>query len=170
MLQGLPDPATIESQRKGFAAGLDKQLADGTTTIQSEKTLKKKMLSEQADMQKNQYATQVNAQLQAQNLALEQQMNVQLTQLQEAHMAQRSALEQQAAALTLEYQQKKAEEEMLKKQYEIQKQFFDAETKLANQFQQEVSKEQAEMNKLGQQAAALGMGTVPMVGMPMAVP
>merc|ERR1711988_1294577 len=135
-------------------------------TIKTETDLKKKMLNEQAAMQKNQYQTQVMAQLQQQNLMLDQQMNQQMMMLQEAHMAQRSALEQQAAALTLEYQQKKAEEEMLKKQYEIQKNFYDAETKLATQFNAEVSKEQAEPNKLGQQAAALGMGTVPM-GVPM---
>merc|ERR1712118_148143 len=83
----------------------------------------------------------------------------------EAHMAQRSALEQQAAALTLEYQQKKAEEEMLKKQYEIQRQFIDAENKLATQFNKVVGEEQAALAKAQQQAAALGVGTMTGMGL-----
>merc|ERR1711907_23424 len=101
-----------------------------------------------------QYKLQVESQLQAQNLMLDQQMKM----LQEAAMAQRSALEQQAAALTLEWQQKKAEEEMLKKQYEIQRQYVDAENKLATQFNKVAAEEQAEMLKAQQQAAALGVG------------
>ena len=92
----------------------------------------------------------------SQDIIVDQQMNSQMMMLQESAMAQRSALEQQAAALTLEYQQKKAEEEMLKKQYEIQKQFFDAENKLATQFQKVAGEEQAAMWKAQQQAAALG--------------
>merc|ERR1711981_1281214 len=96
--------------------------------------------------------------------------NVQMCQLQEAHMAQRSALEQQAAALTLEYQQKKAEEEMLKKQYEIQKQFFDAENKLAVQFQKVAGEEQAAMVKAQEEYANLtGTQQIAVGGIPAGV-
>merc|ERR1719379_3360518 len=97
--------------------------------------VKKEMLNETAKQQKAQFALQTQSQLQAQNLLLDQQMNSQLMMLQEAAMAQKTTLEQQAAALTLEYQQKKAEEEMLVKQYQIQKQYYDAEMKLAAQYQ-----------------------------------
>jgi len=158
LLAGIPDPKIIESQRKGFEDGLQKQYVDGASAIKAETALKQKMLQDQAQAQKEQYKLQVESQLQAQNLMLDQQMNSQMMMLQEAAMAQRSALEQQAAALTLEYQQKKAEEEMLKKQYEIQCQFVDAENKLATQFNKVAAEEQAEMLKAQQQAAALGVG------------
>merc|ERR1712166_1018969 len=106
---------------------LEKQYQDGAAAIAAEVRVRKEMLQETAKQQKAQYTLQVQSQLQAQNLLLDQQMNSQLMMLQEAAMAQKSALEQQAAALTLEYQQKKCEEEMLAKQFEIQKQYYEAE-------------------------------------------
>merc|ERR1719454_981812 len=90
---------------------------------------------------------------------LEQQMNSQLMMLQEAHLSQRSALEQQAAALTLEWQQKKAEEELLQKQYEIQKQYVSAENKLASDYAKVAAQEQAEMIKLGTQQMQIAQQT-----------
>merc|ERR1719327_2064967 len=100
------------------------------------------MLIATAQQQKQQFALQTKSQLDGQVLLLEQQMNSQLMMLQEAAMQQKTALEQQAAALTLEYQQKKAEEEMMFKQYEIQKNFFEAENKLATDFNKVVGEEQ----------------------------
>jgi len=135
LLEGIPTPAAIQAQKDGYAKALEKQYQDGAAGIAAETRIKKEMLAEQAKQQKAQYTLQVESQLQGQNLLLDQQMNSQLMMLQEAAMAQKSALEQQACALTLEYQQKKAEEEMLQKQFEIQTQYFNAETKLAAQFQ-----------------------------------
>merc|ERR1712166_80709 len=129
-----------------------------------EKDLKKKMLAEQAAQQKAQYQLQVQSLLQGQNLLLDQQMNSQLMMLQESAMAQRSVLEQQSAALTLEYQQKKCEEEMLQKQYEIQSQFYAAETKLAEQYQKVTQDEQAAMNALGTQQLKLQQQEVQQLG------
>merc|ERR1719272_2015511 len=110
------------------------------------------MLMETAKQQRAQYQLQVQSQLQSQNLLLDQQMNSQLMMFQEAAMAQKSALEQQACALTLEYQQKKAEEEMLQKQFEIQSQYYNAETKLAAQFQMVTQQEVAALAQLQAQA------------------
>merc|ERR1719359_2217644 len=135
LTKGIPDPASIKSQQDAYAKALEKQYQDGASAISAETKVKKEMLTETAKQQKAQYQLQVQSQLQAQNLLLDQQMNSQLMMLQEAAMAQKSALEQQAAALSLEYQQKKCEEEMLQKQYEIQKQYYDAETKLASAYQ-----------------------------------
>merc|ERR1712087_893099 len=104
--------------------------------IAGEAKIRKDQLMAVAQQQKAQFRLQKEAEQQAQNLILDQQMNSQLMMLQEAAMAQKAALEQQAAALTLEYQQKKAEEEMLAKQYQIQKQYYDAEVHLARQYAQ----------------------------------
>jgi len=164
LTQGIPDPATIKKQQDGYAKALEKQFQDGITAIGAEKELKKKMIAEQAAQQKAQYQLQVQSQLQGQNLLLDQQMNSQMMMLQESAMAQRSALEQQAAALTLEYQQKKCEEEMLQKQYEIQSQFYAAETKLAEQYQKVTQDEQAAMNALGTQQLKLQQQEVQQLG------
>merc|ERR1719506_85176 len=159
LTEGIPDPASIKSQQDAYAKALEKQYQDGAAAIAQETKVKKEMLGEQAKQQKAQYQLQVQSQLQAQNLLLDQQMNSQLMMLQEAAMAQKSALEQQAAALTLEWQQKKAEEDMLQKQYEIQKQYYDAETKLAAQFQKVTQQEQAALNALGAHQERLVMGS-----------
>merc|ERR550537_2049712 len=153
LLEGLPKPEQIEGQKAGYAKALEQQFKAGSDTISKETEIKKKMLIDTAEQQKAQYTLQVQSQLQQQNLLLDQQMNSQIMMLQEAAMQQKSALEQQAAALTLEYQQKKAEEEMLVKQYQIQKQFYDAEQKLAAQFQKVTQQEVTALNKLGVQAA-----------------
>merc|ERR1712216_813894 len=92
---------------------------------------RKEMLQEQAKQQKAQYTLQVQSQLQAQNLLLDQQMNSQLMMLQEAAMA---------------------EEEMLVKQFEIQKQYYDAETKLAAQYQKVTADEVKALSALQAQA------------------
>jgi len=154
---GIPTPQVIEAQRVNFAKALDKQYADGNKTIEEEKKLKMQMLVEQAKQQKAQQRLQVESQTQAQNLLLDQQMNSQLMMLQEAAMQQKSVLEQQAAALTLEYQQKKAEEEMLQKQFEIQKQYYDAENVLAAQFQKVAQEEAVAMNNILTEERKLGM-------------
>merc|ERR1719503_331977 len=155
LTEGIPNPATIQSQKDGYAKALEKQYQDGAAAIAAEVRVRKEMLQEQAKQQKAQYTLQVQSQLQAQNLLLDQQMNSQLMMLQEAAMSQKSALEQQAAALTLEYQQKKAEEDLLGKQYEIQKQYYDAETKLAAQFQKVTQQEVTALQQL--QASNPGM-------------
>jgi hypothetical protein len=132
--QQLPDPATVQKQKEGYTAALDKQFADGANQVAAETKLRKDQLMAMAQQQKAQYQLQKEAELQAQNLLLDQQMNSQVMMLQEATMAQKAALEQQAAALTLEYNQKKAMEEMQAKQYAIQKQYYEAEVKLAQQY------------------------------------
>jgi hypothetical protein len=144
LTQGIPNPAVIQSQKDGYAKALEKQYQDGASAIAQEVKVRKEMIQEQSKQQKAQYSLQVQSQLQAQNLLLDQQMNSQMMMLQEAAMSQKSALEQQAAALTLEFQQKKAEEEMLVKMYEIQKKYDDAETKLAAQYQQVIQQEGAD--------------------------
>jgi len=153
---GIPDPATIESQKDGYAKALAKQFSDGSVAIAEETRVKKAMLIETAKEQKALYEAQAKAQLQGQMLLLDQQQNSQLMMLQEAAMAQKSALEQQAAALTLEYQQKKAEEEMMAKQYEIQKAYYEAEIKLQAQYQKVTGDEIEALNNLrNQQPAAM---------------
>jgi len=130
----IPDPATVEKQKQGYAAALEKQFADGAAQIAQETKIRKDQLAAMAQQHKVQFKLQKEAEMQAQNLILDQQMNSQVMMVQEATMSQKAALEQQAAALTLEYNQKKAQEEMLAKQYQIQKQYYEAEVKLATQY------------------------------------
>jgi len=55
-------------------------------------------------------------------------------------MQHRKVLEEKAAALTLDFQTRKANEDLLFKQYQIQKQFVDNERLLNEEFQQKQQK------------------------------
>merc|ERR1719261_313836 len=72
LTQGIPNPATIQSQKDGYAKALEKQYQDGAAAIAAEVKVRKEMLQEQAKQQKAQYKLQVESQLQAQNSLLDQ--------------------------------------------------------------------------------------------------
>jgi len=74
------------------------------------------------DQQKRQYELQVNQHIKQQELALAQQHNEQLLMLQHAAQQQKAALEHQANALILEYNQRKAHEDIRNQQYQFAKQ------------------------------------------------
>lgn len=136
LTEGIPDPASIAEQKAMYAKALEAQYAQGTQQLAEEGKVQKRALEQQADQQKSAYRLQVRSRLEAECLAVDQAANQKLMKLQEAAMAQKAALEQQAAMLTLEYQQKKAEEELLLKQFNIQRQYQEAETELAKQWVQ----------------------------------
>merc|ERR1719482_1086194 len=78
----------------------------------------------------------VDQQVKVQETTLHQQYSEQLMSLQQQAAQQKAALEQQAMQLTLEYQQKSSEEEMRGKLFDMQKQQYDAQVKMAEQVRQ----------------------------------
>merc|ERR1712032_1541545 len=71
----------------------------------------------------DQYATYGNMYVDDQTLA-------EVAYLQAESAQHRQVLEQQASTLALEYNQRKAQEDMMMRQYQIQKQYYDNSTKL----------------------------------------
>lgn len=115
------------------------------------------MLAQAANQQKALYELQVNQALQGQTAALEEQRNMQLLNLQQEAMNQKIGLENQAAGLKLEYEQRKSQEEMMFKQYELQKSYFEAERKMHAEFKGHMQ---------GQLTPAMpGMSTAPFLPM-----
>merc|ERR1712139_503758 len=86
---------------------------------------------------------QVDEQANAQETAIHQEFQQQLALLQEAGAQQKMRLEQQALQLTLEYQRKKAAEDLQMKQYNAQRDHFNAQQKFL-----------AEMGKLQEASGA----------------
>ena len=101
--------------------------------IESNNESRKQALRQEADMKKEQYylqasvaldvewtcvamRCQVDQQLKAQEMSVDQQANYQLMGLQQAAFERRSILDQQAAAATLEYEQKRVQDEFAKTQ------------------------------------------------------
>jgi hypothetical protein len=132
----IADEDTIERQRQAYKMDLDRQFHTGLAAIANEREAKRHMLKQQAEQAKAQFALQVQSQLDAQCLTLEGALNTKLLEFQENANYQRKGLEEKAAALSLDYQQKKASEELLQRQYMLQKQFVESELTIASEYQQ----------------------------------
>lgn len=179
MTQGIPDPQQIKSQQEEFARNLDRQAQEQQAAVKAEAERRQKYLEEQSRLQTAvnnlnappgfKYNTvPLEQQIKAQNAAMEQQTQFQLNAIEAARLQQRNILDQQAAALNLDYQQKKAQEDMLKKQLEIQKNFYEAEKKLVGDLAQ--SQQQfaaATTAALPQQQFATTTAALPRVGPPL---
>jgi hypothetical protein len=124
----------VERQREAYREALDNQFHTGLAQIAAEREAKREFLKQQAEQAKAQFALQVQSQLDSKHLALDSGLNSKLMEFQETAMIHRKNLEEKAAGLTLDYQQKKASEELLQRQYMIQKHFVESERKLASEF------------------------------------
>mmetsp|Transcript_52652 Transcript_52652/g.98757 ORF Transcript_52652/g.98757 Transcript_52652/m.98757 type:complete len:353 (-) Transcript_52652:47-1105(-) len=135
LTEGLAPPATIEQQKEESTRAVDGQFSQATSQLIESSQARKQMFIQSAQQQKAQYRIKVQAHLEAQYLALDQAMNARIFELQDMCQQQKAGLEQQAALLTLEYQQKKAEEEMRSKQFQIQRNYHEASRGLAMAFE-----------------------------------
>merc|ERR1711904_620812 len=75
-------------------------------------------------------------QMKMQQMAVEAQAQQTITGLSEAAITQRTMLEEKAAISVMDYQKKKAIEEMAMKSYQVQKQYYEQEMKLMQQYGQ----------------------------------
>lgn len=136
----IPNPDTVTAQKTAYKTALDKQYQQALSQIELERDTKKQQLRQVAQQQKDQFNLQARSQLEARKLELDTALNGQLIMLQETAMQHRKVLEEKAAGLTLDYQTRKANEDLLLKQYQIQKQFVDNERQLNAEFQQKQHK------------------------------
>ncbi|CAJ1343665.1 unnamed protein product [Effrenium voratum] len=146
---GLPDPSSIERQKSSYARGLEEQLRHGTDVLAQQLKQQSDYLFAMGDQRKRQYALQVDQEIKQREMELAQQHNEQLLLLQQAAQQQKSALEHQANALLLEYNQKKAQEDLAYQQYQFQKRQY--ETQL--QYNEEMKELQVQQSAAEQQVA-----------------
>merc|ERR1740123_1048337 len=117
---GMPDPASIEHQKHQYSRAIDAEQQKEAQQIMAMAQQQKQMLMRQAQQEKaqsyvtiDQYATYGNSYVDEQTLA-------EVAYLQAESAQHRQVLEQQASALALEYNQRKAQEDMMMRQYQIQ--------------------------------------------------
>merc|ERR1719162_2496634 len=136
LTDGFPDPVAVEQQKVAYAKSLEQQLKAQSEEVAKRSDSEKQALVQQAAQSKAHFNLQIDTALQQQARALDEQTNAQMLALQEAAVQQKSTLEGQAAGLKLEFEQKKAQEDMMIRQYEIQKKYYEANQKLQAQLQQ----------------------------------
>jgi len=109
---GMPDPASIERQKLQYSRAIDLGLQKEAQQVRS------KQEKAQSYLTIDQYATYGNMYVDDLTLA-------EIAYLQEASAQHRQILEQQASALALEYNQRKAQEDMMMRQYRIQRRYYE---------------------------------------------
>merc|ERR1711879_1016382 len=97
--------------------------------------IKKAMLEQTAKTQLAQYQLQIEEQLKMSCLQVDQEAQTMLNGLKEAAITQQTSREEAAAIAIADYQKKKALEEMNVKSYQLQKQWWESETKLNAEYQ-----------------------------------
>jgi len=127
----------VEAQKIAYKNALEKQFQQALAKIESQREVTKQMLRHSAQQQKDQYSFQARSKLEATKLQLDEQLNTQLLMLQETAMKHTKMLEDKSAALTLDYQSRKANEDLQLRQIQLQTQFVDNERKLQEEFQRQ---------------------------------
>jgi len=150
-LEALPDPQTIARQKDDYLKALDDEFNHGTQELGAQIQARKQLLMDMAAQKKAEYSAQVEGQVQAQHLALDQQYQQQLSLLQQKASAQKSSLEQQALKLTMEYQQRANFEQMRQQQADMQAQ----QAELVRKQQEEMSKLQVQQMELANEYATI---------------
>jgi len=159
LTEGMPDPHAIEQQKNAYARSLDEQLQQGIKMIETSNDNKKQTLRQEAELKREQFFLQVDQQLKAQEMSVDQQANYQLMGLQQAAFERRALLDQQAAAATLEYEQKRVQDEFAKTQYEHRKRAMEKQAEmhkeLAKQKEDFARQQRAMQEAYAQQVAGL---------------
>merc|ERR1740129_946696 len=157
---GIPDPASIEHQKQQYSRAIDAEQQKEAQQIMAMAQQQKQMLMRQSQQEKaqsyvtiDQYATYGNSYVEEQTLA-------EVAYLQAESAQHRQALEQQASALALEYNQRKAQEDMMMRQHQIQKQYYENSQRLQG-MQSEVQRGVIPQGLLGGSVAQQGAGMVP---------
>jgi hypothetical protein len=129
LTSGLPDPASIAKQRESYLKALEEQERQAVAVLEQQRVQQVSLLRAQGDQQKKKFFLEVNQQVQQNDIVLTQQHSEQMMVLNQQYSQQRGVLENQANALIMEYQQKKAQEDMQMQQYALQVQQFSAQQK-----------------------------------------
>eukprot|EP00438_Fugacium_kawagutii_P000875 Skav218507 [mRNA] locus=scaffold1564:100037:101053:+ [translate_table: standard] len=125
LMEGIPDPDSIEQQRRAYERGLDLELEQTRKLAEEQLKQQKIAIKQAAEQSLAMYKAQVEQSIKQQELSLDHQWQQQQMELQQAFLKQKAALEHQASSLAMEYQQRKMHEALLKKQAEMDQEMHD---------------------------------------------
>lgn len=135
LTDGIPDPESIEQQKRAYERGLDAELEQTRKLAEEQLKQQKAAIKAAAEQQLAMYKAQVDQSIRQQELSLDHQWQQQQMELQQAFLKQKAALEQQASSLAMEYQQRKMHEELLKKQAEMQREMQEMQRRMHMELQ-----------------------------------
>jgi len=122
---GIPDPMSIEQQKLAYSRAIDLELQKEAQQVQARAQAEKQMLMKRSQGEKAQTYLTIDQYAQYGNMYVDDMTLSEVAYLQGESAQHRLVLEQQASALALEYNQRKAQEDMMVRQYQVQKQYYD---------------------------------------------
>jgi len=140
LTQGLPTHAVINAERIAYEKALDAQLQKQSIAVLEEAKIKKQYMEVESKKKVQEFNLQVDEQVKMSQMRIDQEAQTQICGLQEAAITQRTAKEEAAAIATHEYAVKKAKEDMAFKSYNLQKHWFEQETKLTSDYQAAIAR------------------------------
>lgn len=152
---GIPDPKSIDYQKANHVRNLDEHLAQGTHAIQQQLKQQTDYIYAVGEQKKRQYSLQIDQEIKQEEMALTQKNNEQILMLQRAVQQQKAALDHQANALMLDFNQKKAHEDLMLQQYEFQKKHHETQLKFAEEMRSLNSHQQIAAQQVSQQHTQL---------------
>merc|ERR1719343_454895 len=127
---GMPDPASIDHQKHQYSRAIDLELQKEAQQVQALAQREKQMLMMRSQQEKAQSYVTIDQYATYGNMYVDDQTLAEVAFLQAESAQHRQVLEQQASALALEYNQRKAQEDMMMRQYQIQSQYYNNSQKL----------------------------------------
>merc|ERR1719181_151171 len=135
LTQGLVAPPKLQEEKAAYEKALAAQLEKQSNAVLQEAKIKQEMLQQAAKTQIAQFTVSTEEKCKMMCLQAEREALQQVNGLKEAAILQQTQLEERAAIATADYNKKAALEEMAKKSYALQKQWFDGEAKLMYDYQ-----------------------------------
>jgi hypothetical protein len=120
LTSGMPDPGSVAKQRESYLRALEEQERQAIGVLEQQRAQQVGLLRAQGDQQKKKFCLEVNQQVAQNDIVLDQQHSEQMMVLNQQYSQQRGILENQANALIMEFQQKKAQEDMMLQHYKLQ--------------------------------------------------
>lgn len=136
LTEGMKGPELLEKEKLAYHRALERQLAKESEAVTQEGELQKAMVEMQAKNQIAQFTLQVEEQLKLQCMQIDNGTANRTAALMEAAVTQRTMVDEKSAIATMEFQKKKAKEDMAQRNYLLQKQFHEAEVKMMAEFRQ----------------------------------
>lgn len=135
MTAGLVPPEKIEAERIAYEKALAAQLKKQSDAVMEECRIKKLMMDQTAKTQLAEFELQTEETFKMQCLQVNQEAQTLVNGLKEAAITQQTTREELAAIAIADYKKKAALEEAAVKSWQLQKQWHDAEVKMAAEYQ-----------------------------------
>jgi hypothetical protein len=139
LTEGIPDPQSIEAQKKAYSAALDKQLKEAADTVAKETAIEKQMVEFKIKKDIAMHDLAVDEQLTEQLALVDEQATQAQCQLKKALVDRNVQLNSQASSLVADYKMKAMMDDLNRKKVEFEKAYVSNEMVMAQQYGQQVA-------------------------------